>query len=125
MNNKAADSASSTAFPRAESSAALSSNKAVLSSRAVAPRAVAVLVVQECIESGHSLSAVLPNSLKTEINMVCNVREWRHFFTLRCSPKAHPQMRDIAISMLEGFHDKIPVIFEDIYWEYISSKPGV
>lgn len=58
--------------------------------------------------------AILPNSLKTEIVMTCNVREWRHFFTLRCSPKAHPQMRELAISMLNEFKKKIPIIFDDI-----------
>lgn len=39
---------------------------------------------------------VLPNSLKTEICVAGNFREWRHFFKLRCSPKAHPQMKDLA-----------------------------
>lgn len=57
---------------------------------------------------------VLPNSLKTEIVMTCNVREWRHFFTLRASKAAHPQMRDLAISMLRGFQESIPVLFEDL-----------
>lgn len=58
--------------------------------------------------------AILPNSLKTEIVMTCNIREWRHFFTLRCSPKAHPQMRHLAYMMLKDFNEKIPVIFEDL-----------
>ncbi len=58
--------------------------------------------------------AVLPNSLKTELVMTCNLREWRHFFTLRCSPKAHPQMRELAVSMLVGFREAIPVLFDDI-----------
>ena len=40
--------------------------------------------------------SVLPNSLKTEIIMTANFREWLHFFSLRCSAKAHPQMREVA-----------------------------
>lgn len=58
--------------------------------------------------------SVLPNSLKTEIVMTANLREWRHFFGLRCSPQAHPQMREIALPMLRAFKNKIPVVFDDI-----------
>jgi len=57
--------------------------------------------------------SVLPNSLKTEIIITYNLREWKHFFKLRCSRKAHPQMREIAISLLQKFQDRIPVIFND------------
>lgn len=58
--------------------------------------------------------SVLPNSLKTELVMTMNLREWRHFFRLRTAPDAHPQMREIAIPMLEKFRELIPVIFDDI-----------
>lgn len=64
--------------------------------------------------SPQEARTVLPNSLKTEIVMTCNVREWRHFFTLRCSSKAHPQMRELVLSMLKGFRGQIPVLFDDI-----------
>jgi|SRR5208337_1088342 len=60
---------------------------------------------------------VLPNALKTELVMTCNLREWRHFFTLRTSKAAHPQMRELARSMLNGFKKVIPVIFDDINFE--------
>lgn len=56
----------------------------------------------------------LPNGLKTEIVMTANLREWRHFFRLRCSSKAHPQMREITLPMLEEFKRLIPVVFDDI-----------
>lgn len=58
--------------------------------------------------------SVLPNSLKTEIVITYNLREWRHFFKLRCSKKAHPQMREITIPLLRVFQELIPVIFDDI-----------
>lgn len=58
--------------------------------------------------------SILPNSLKTEIVVTMNLREWRHFFSLRAAKTAHPQMREIAIPMLEGFNQKIPVVFNDI-----------
>lgn len=58
--------------------------------------------------------SVLPNSLKTELCITMNLREWRHFFKLRTDIAAHPQMREIAIKLLKGFKEKIPVIFDDI-----------
>lgn len=64
--------------------------------------------------SPQEARSVLPNSLKTEIVCTFNIREWRHFFTLRCSKKAHPQMREIAIPILEKFKSEIPVLFDDI-----------
>ncbi len=58
--------------------------------------------------------SVLPNSLKTEIVVTYNLREWRHFFKLRCAMGAHPQMREIAVPLLKQFQKKIPIIFDDI-----------
>jgi thymidylate synthase (FAD) len=58
--------------------------------------------------------SILPNSLKTEIVMTMNLREWRHFLKLRTSKQAHPQMREITIPMLEYLKVKLPFIFEDI-----------
>lgn len=61
--------------------------------------------------------SVLPNSLKTEVVMTANMREWRHFFRLRCAPAAHPQMREVAKKALRMFHEAVPVLFDDIYAE--------
>lgn len=58
--------------------------------------------------------SVLPNSLKTEIVVTMNLREWRHFFQLRTAKGAHPQMKEIACALLKEFQNKIPVIFDDI-----------
>jgi thymidylate synthase (FAD) len=58
--------------------------------------------------------AVLPNSLKTEVVMTANLREWRHFFKLRCASAAHPQMREIATPLLRTLQKKLPVVFDDI-----------
>jgi thymidylate synthase ThyX len=58
--------------------------------------------------------SVLPNSLKSEIGMTANFREWRHFLRLRTSPEAHPQMREIA-EMIRAVLLKIsPACFGDI-----------
>lgn len=64
--------------------------------------------------SPQEARSILPNSLKTEIVMTMNLREWRHFFKLRTSEGAHPQMREIAIPMLKEFQSKIPIIFNDL-----------
>ncbi len=58
--------------------------------------------------------AVLPNSLKTEICMTMNIREWRHFFRLRTEVNAHPQIREIAGMMLGRFKADYPALFSDI-----------
>lgn len=58
--------------------------------------------------------SVLPNSLKTEIVMTANLREWRHFFKLRTSSAAHPQMREVAQPLLDELRSKIPVIFDNL-----------
>ncbi len=58
--------------------------------------------------------SVLPNSLKTELVMTMNLREWRHFFALRAGARAHPQMREIAVPMLKEFQRRIPVVFDDL-----------
>lgn len=58
--------------------------------------------------------SVLPNSLKTEIVVTMNIREWRHFFKLRTSKAAHPQMQEIARPILDEFKKLIPVLFDDI-----------
>lgn len=69
------------------------------------------------IQAGYSpqeARAVLPNSLKTELIMTANLREWRHFFKLRTSPAAHPQMYEVTIPLLREVQRRIPVVFEDI-----------
>lgn len=58
---------------------------------------------------------VLPNSLKTEIVTKANVREWRHVFDLRCSKKAHPQIRALMLGLLAELKERVPVVFDDLY----------
>lgn len=64
--------------------------------------------------SPQQARSVLPNSLKTEIVMTANVREWRHIFTLRCSKASHPQMREVMIPLLHSMREVIPIIFDGI-----------
>ncbi len=64
--------------------------------------------------SPQEARSVLPNSLKTEIVVTANLREWRHILKLRTSKAAHPQMRELMIPLLEEFKKLIPIIFDDI-----------
>nr|WP_242840727.1 FAD-dependent thymidylate synthase [Clostridium hydrogeniformans] len=64
--------------------------------------------------SPQEARAILPNSLKTEIIVSMNIREWRHFFKLRTSEKSHPQMREIAIMILNEFKIRYGILFNDI-----------
>ena len=59
---------------------------------------------------------VLPLSTATEIVVTGNIREWRHFFKLRCDTKAHPQIRSISRKLLDELKSKIPVLFDDIVY---------
>lgn len=64
--------------------------------------------------SPQEARGVLPNSLKAEIVITYDLTEWRHFFRLRASPRAHPQMQEIAVPMLREFKQRLPTIFADI-----------
>ena len=71
-------------------------------------------LVNEFGRSAQEARSVLPNSLKTEIVITYNLREWRWFFKLRTSKRAHPQMREITIPLLKEFQKRIPMLFDDI-----------
>lgn len=58
--------------------------------------------------------SVLPTSLKTELIMTANLREWRHFLKLRTAKNAHPQIRELAIPLLKDLQERIPVLFDYI-----------
>lgn len=60
---------------------------------------------------------VLPNSLKTEIVVTANPREWRHIFEMRCSEAAHPQIKELMLSLYNEIvrHDSVACLFDDLY----------
>lgn len=74
----------------------------------------------ELIEAGakpQEARSVLPNSLKTEIVVSANFREWRHIFRMRTSPKAHDQMREVMVPLLREVQamPNLGLLFEDIH----------
>lgn len=50
--------------------------------------------------------AILPNALKTELVMTGFVDDWKKFFELRDSNKAHPQARELASPLHKEFIEK-------------------
>ena len=78
---------------------------------------MAALDYLQLLENGwtpQQARAILPNSLKTEIIITYNLRQWRHFLKLRCSRNAHPQMHEIAFKLLWNLRQELPVLFDDI-----------
>ena len=61
---------------------------------------------------------VLPNSTATEIYATANIREWRHFFELRCDKTAQKDIRMLALELLCQMFEKYPVFFEDLVDKY-------
>ncbi len=58
--------------------------------------------------------SVFPNALASKIIVTMNLRTWRHFFLMRTSKEAHPQMRQVTIPLLAEFQRLVPVLYEDI-----------
>lgn len=70
----------------------------------------------EMLENGASAQqarSVLPNSLKTEIVMTANVREWRTILEQRTHRDAHPQMRQIMVPLAHRFAGSWPILFNE------------
>jgi len=71
----------------------------------------------QLIQEGWKAQAareILPNSLKTEIVVKANIREWRHIFALRCAKSSHPQMVALMQPLLADLKSKLPVVFDDL-----------
>ena len=68
------------------------------------------------------LRMLLPHSTASEVNMTCNLREWKHVFSLRCSKHAHPSIRQVLIPLLLKFKEDMPELFNSI--EYDTEFPA-
>lgn len=64
--------------------------------------------------SEQQARAVLPNSLKTEIIVTANLREWQHIIKLRAAGatgRPHPQMLEVMLPLWEEFRKELPELF--------------
>ena len=67
---------------------------------------------------------VLPNDLKTEIVMTANLREWLHIFSVRCSKKAHPQIRELLTPVFMKFNEYLPEVFSmSLLFDKVDDSP--
>lgn len=55
--------------------------------------------------------SVLPIGLKAEIVIGCNLREWKHIFTLRTKPNCHPIMKSVINEIEDLFKRYSRVLF--------------
>jgi thymidylate synthase (FAD) len=58
--------------------------------------------------------SVFPNALASRLVCTGNLRNWRHFFIMRTTAEAHPQMRQVSIPLLAEFKSSFPLLFDDI-----------
>jgi thymidylate synthase (FAD) len=72
--------------------------------------------------SPQQARSILPNSLKTEIVVTANFREWLHIFQLRTAPAAHPQMREIMIPVCREFQHKFPIVFDGVNHSFMPAE---
>lgn len=68
-------------------------------------------------ETPQIARSVLPNSIKSKLNIKANLREWRWIFEKRCHKSAHPQIREVMLPLLEELKEKLPIIFKDLNYE--------
>lgn len=74
----------------------------------------AYMTMRATSSTAQEARSVLPNSLKTELVMTANPREWRTVLRLRTDPSAHPQMREIMIPLLNDMASRWPCLFDDL-----------
>ncbi|MBP5343806.1 MAG: FAD-dependent thymidylate synthase [Alphaproteobacteria bacterium] len=61
----------------------------------------------------------LPHSIKADVIMTANVKEWKHIFNLRCDKAAHPDVRKVMLSALELFYNEGYTTFNDLYAKFL------
>ncbi len=61
----------------------------------------------------------LPHSIKADVIMTANVKEWKHIFNLRCDKAAHPDVRKVMLAALELFHNEGYKTFDELYAKFL------
>ena len=83
-------------------------------------------ILRELGEPPEIARACLLTSLKTELVGTANFREWRHFLRMRAvNPKAHPQMREIAIPIGLTLLELCPQVFGDFKESLEEAQKGL
>ncbi len=79
------------------------------------------LAMSEAGALPDQLRMLLPHSTAAEVNMTCNIREWRHVLALRANKHAHPSIRQLLVPLLLKFKEDMPELFGEI--EYDTEMP--
>lgn len=67
---------------------------------------------------------LLPHALETRMTMTGNLRAWRFFLEERSSPFAEPEIRRLAMHVMQAIELYAPVVFEDmVLGEVIDGFP--
>ena len=62
----------------------------------------------------EDIRAIYPNAISTQILVTMNFREVMHFISLRMSPHAQEEIRDVAWKIWSELNTYIPFVFADI-----------
>jgi thymidylate synthase (FAD) len=65
---------------------------------------------------------ILPNATTSEIVISANFREYRHIFEVRCNPRAHWEIRQICMMILEILKKEAPIVFDDFKIDYETNS---
>lgn len=66
--------------------------------------------------------AVLPISLRSEIVISANLREWMHVFKMRTDTPAHPIIRGCALRILDEMNKRLPSVYEVLAEKYLEGN---
>lgn len=61
---------------------------------------------------------ILPNATVSEIVISANFRELRHIFEVRCVERAHWEIREICLEMLNIMKKEAPIVF----WDFVIDE---
>lgn len=65
------------------------------------------------IQARQAARSVLPNATETKIFMTANARALRHFVEYRGAPDAEPEIRKVALAVLQIMRIEAPNLFDD------------
>jgi len=66
--------------------------------------------------------SVLLNASRTRFYTTANLRQWRHFFEVRCAKSAQHNIRSLALNSLEKMYVALPAVFYDLADKYIKKN---
>lgn len=81
---------------------------------------VFLISTEERKAARQAARSVLPNAAETKIFVTVNARALRHFIELRASRHAEPEIRKVAVKLLQIMQNEAPALFADYQLEALS-----